>query len=203
MKLKTNLIIFCILVCCFSYSQNSIKMTNEYGSSNKDVQDIIDFENIYIETLNFESNVLKDKNYQINIEEYKNGKLIATNQLFDSSESDYFRINSNSESLKFFYKMSNGKLKVYIKGRKFGTKKSYFNLISDSDQYALKDFFADKNELTIELNKKNTIFAIITPTIHPDGSGSYCQVVQLDIAPEKLGEHFKIPHHFLITIIFK
>lgn len=178
-------------------------MTANYGSNNREIQDILDFENIYFETLNFESPLLKNSNYEINIEEYKDGKLISTNLLFNSSESDYFKINSNTESLKFFYKMSDGKLKTFIRGKKFSTKKSYFNLVGDPDKYSLKDFFADKNELTIELNKKNTIFAIITPTIHPDGSGSYCQVVQLDIAPEKLGEHFKIPHHFLITIIFK
>ena len=43
----------------------------------------------------------------------------------------------------------------------------------------------------------------ITPTIHEDGSSSYCEVAQSDIAPEKLGAHFKIPHYFLITIAFK
>ena len=67
----------------------------------------------------------------------------------------------------------------------------------------MKDFFGSKKELSIDLQKKNAVFAIITPTIHEDGSGSYCEVAQSEIAPEKLGEHFKIPHYFLITITFK
>lgn len=203
MKQLLKFIFSLFLISNFAFSQNTIKMTNKYGSDNREIQDIIDFENIYIETLNFEGDLLNGKNYQINLEEYKNGKLTSKNLLFDSSESDYFKINSNSLSLKFFFKMSDGKLKVYIKGRKFGTKKSYFNLMNDSDKYALKDFFGEKKEVAINLNKKNAVFAILTPTIHPDGSGSYCEVAQSDIAPEKLGEHFKIPHHFLITINFK
>ena len=187
----------------FAFSQNTIKMTYKYGSDNGEIQDIIDFENIYIETLNFEGDLLNGKNYQINREEYKNGKLTTKKLLFDSSESDYFKLNSNSLSLKFFFKMSDGKLKTYIRSNLFGTKKSYFNLMNDSDKYALKDFFGEKKELTINPNKKNAVFAILTPTIHPDGSGSYCEVAQSDIAPEKLGEHFKIPHYFLVTINFK
>lgn len=203
MKQLLKFIFSLFLISNFAFSQNTIKMTYKYGSDNGEIQDIIDFENIYIETLNFEGDLLNGKNYQINLEEYKNGKLTTKKLLFDSSESDYFKINSNSLSLKFFFKMSDGKLKTYIRSNLFGTKKSYFNLMNDSDKYALKDFFGEKKEVTINPNKKNAVFAILTPTIHPDGSGSYCEVAQSDIAPEKLGEHFKIPHYFLVTINFK
>lgn len=203
MKIKIILLIVFMSISNFVFAQNLIKMTNNYGSENKDIQDIIDFENIYIETLNFESEKLNGKFYQINLEEYKNGKLIKTSNLFDGSETDYFKIDSTTESLKFFFKLSDGKLKTYIRGKKFGSKKSYFKLSNDSDKYALKDFFGSKQELSIDLQKKNAVFAIITPTIHEDGSGSYCEVAQSEIAPEKLGEHFKIPHYFLITITFK
>lgn len=94
-------------------------------------------------------------------------------------------------------------MKVYIRGKNFGSKKSYFGLVSDSEKYVIKDFFGNKEEVNLDSQKRNTIFAVITPTIHADGSGSYCEVVQSGIKPEKLGEHFKIPHYFLITITFK
>jgi hypothetical protein len=81
--------------------------------------------------------------------------------------------------------------------------KHYFKLQSNENEYALKDFFGSEKEINPELGKKNAIFAIITPTIHKDGSSSYCEVVQSEIAPEKLGEIFKIPHYFLVTIKFK
>ena len=39
-------------------------------------------------------------------------------------------------------------------------------------------FFGSKTELNLDISKKNAVFAIITPTIHKDGSGSYCEVAQ-------------------------
>lgn len=78
-------------------------MTNNYGNKNSEIQDIIDFENIYIEKLNFESKELNGKFITISIDKYKNGKLEQTSILFDGSESDYFKMDSNKESLKFFF----------------------------------------------------------------------------------------------------
>lgn len=203
MSLKIKILFFFAIITNFATAQNTIKMTNNYGSENNEIQDLIDFENIYIEQLNFESEKLKGKFYVITLEEFKNGKLVSSSTLFDGSETDYFKIGTAKESIKFLFKLSDGKLKTYIRGQKFGSKKSYFKLNSDSDKYALKDFFGSKEELNLELNKKNAVFAIITPTIHKDGSGSYCEVAQSDIIPEKLGEHFKIPHYFIINIEFK
>ena len=77
-------------------------MTNSYGSENQEIQNLMDFEKIYTERLNFASEELKGKHYEVSLEEFKNGKLIKTSALFDSSESDYFKIDSNSESLSFF-----------------------------------------------------------------------------------------------------
>jgi hypothetical protein len=202
MKFKTVLPLL-TLVINFSFGQNHIKVTSNYGSTNKELQNLIDFENIYIEQLNFDGKELNGKQYQINLLEFENGKLVKTSILFNGSESDYFKIKSDKESLNFFFKMADGKLKTYVRTAKFGTKKSYFTLKDDSDNYALKDFFGSKNELSLDINLETPIFAILTPTKHEDGSSSYCEVVQSDVKPENLGEHFKIPHYFLVTIKFK
>ncbi|PZU89458.1 MAG: hypothetical protein DI529_04530 [Chryseobacterium sp.] len=181
----------------------TIKVTQNYGSTTPEIQELMNFQNIYTEKLNFESKNLKGKSYIINLEEYSDGKIVHTVILFDGTETDYFKIDSTKESLMFFFELSNGKLKTYIRGKKFGSKKSYFKLYDDADKYALKDFFGNNKELNMDSQKKNVVFAIITPTIHKDGSGSYCEVVQSDVKPEDLGSHFKIPHYFLVTISFK
>lgn len=203
MKLKIEIFYLIMFMTNLVFGQNTIKMTSNYGSENNEIQDLIDFENIFIQSLNFQGDKLKGNFYIINLEEFKNGKLIKTSTLFDGSETDYFKIETDNESLKFFFKLSHGKLKTYVRGKKFGSKKSYFKLNTEADKYALKDFFGSNEEMNIELNKKTAVFAIITPTLHKDGSGSYCEVAQSSIKPEKLGEHFKIPHYFLITITLK
>lgn len=101
MKLKFKFLFTIIFLSNFVFSQNTIKMTNNYGSENKEIQDLIDFENIYIEQLNFEGENLKGKSYQINLEEYVNGKLSTNSMIFDGTETDYFKIDSDKESLNF------------------------------------------------------------------------------------------------------
>lgn len=185
-----------------TFAQNTVKMTHVYGSENQDVQAILDFENMYLEQLTFEGEGLKGKTYTINMEEYKDGKLKSSTILFDGSEGDFFTMDSDKESLRFFFKMTDGTLKTYIRGEKFGSKKSFFKLYEEAERYALKDFFGSASELYLDLNKKNAVFALITPTIHEDGSGSYCEVAQSNVKPEKLGEHFNIPHYFIVNVKF-
>ena len=201
-----KLIYLSALFSSLTFAQN-IKVTSNYGSENKDFQDLISFENIFFNKLNFQSENLKGKSYKIVLDEFRNGKIVKTSVLFDGSESDIFKIDNDKLSLKFAFKLSDRKLKTFVigntaSGQGFYSKKFYSKLYNDEDDYALKNFFGSREEISLDINKKNAIFAIITPTIHKDGYGSYCDVAQSDIAPEKLGEKFNIPHYFLVTIKF-
>ena len=101
MKLKIKILFFFALITNLTLAQDTIKMTSNYGSENSEIQDLIDFINIYIEKLNFQSEKLKGKFYIINLEEFNSGKLVKTTTLFDGSETDYFKIDTDKESLKF------------------------------------------------------------------------------------------------------
>lgn len=89
-----------------------------------------------------------------------------------------------------------------IRGRFFTSKKQYRKLYLDSDLYAVKDFFGGSDKYKINLSNSNALFAIITPTVHLDGAGSYCEVVQSNIKPENLGKVYSIPHYFIVRIGF-
>ena len=203
--MKSNKIVLAlVLISNFAFAQKTVRLTSEYGSKNEEIQNLIDFEGVFIEKLIFENDTLNGKYYEINLQEYKDGNFVKNSLLFDASESDFFMIRGNKLSLKFYFKLEEEKLKTLIIGKNFETKRMYFDLNSNTDDYALKDFFGRNSELTLQLTEKgNAILAIITPTVHKDGSSSYCEVAQSDVMPEKLGEHFIIPHYFLITIKFK
>ncbi len=204
MKLKVRIFLFFFAVvtdCAFA--QNTVKITEDYGSDNSEIQQLMDFDNIYIEKLHFESENLKGKFCKIDLEEYKDGKLAGTTTLFDGSELDYFKIGTNRDSLTILSKLSDGQLKICIKGKKFSTKKFYFKLISEADTYVLKSFFGAKKELNVDMLRQNAILAITPPSVHADGSGSYCEVVQSGVAPEKIGEKFRLSQYFLIKVSFK
>ncbi|UWY29030.1 hypothetical protein N4T20_03685 [Flavobacterium sp. TR2] len=204
MKFK-NLFLLLTLAVNFSFAQNNTIVTRDYGSSNKDIQALIEFEKIYMEQLNFEGENLKGKVYTINLQEFIDGKLANKSKLFDGfgEKSDHFTIKSTKESVRFLFKLADGKLKTYIICREAKSKKSYFDLKDDSENYVMKDFFGKETELNINANQETPILAIITPTRYADGFSSYCDVVQSDVKPENLGTHFNIPHYFLVTIQFK
>ncbi len=203
MRLKVKILFVILLLSNILYAQNSIKLTAKYGSDYTEVQHLTDFENIFIEQLNFESQILKGKSYVINMIEFKNGEKIKTTTLFDGTELDYFKINSDKLVLDFYFKLENGKLKTQLFNPQFKSRKSYFKLYDETDKYVLKDFLGRKSEIMLDMNKKHTILAIITPKKNADGSSSYCEVVQSNIKPEELGNHFQIPHYFLVNIEFK
>lgn len=202
--MKKKIMLFALLfVFKLNYSQKTVKMTTEYGAKNRELQEVLNFENIGLETLNFESNEIKGKYYEININEFKNGKLIKTKSLFKGNDSEYFIIDSTFTSFKFFTKMENNKLKTFLKGKRFGSRQEYFDLEDGNGTYVLKNFQGVKKFLNVPLNEEFPILAIITATKHKDGSGSYCEVAQSEIAPEKFGEKFNIPHYFIISMKFK
>ena len=58
MSLKNTILILVLVIANSTLAQNTIKMTNNYGSNNAEIQDLIDFQNIYIEKLNFEGKEL-------------------------------------------------------------------------------------------------------------------------------------------------
>ena len=78
------------------FAQNPVKMTSHYGSDSSEINDLMEFESIYTETLYFESDSIRNKFYEINIREYKNGKFIRESNIFDGQESDHFKVNSHA-----------------------------------------------------------------------------------------------------------
>jgi hypothetical protein len=199
LTLAINLLLgFTNIVFC-----QDVKVTASSGSENEEIRDIINFQNIFIEKFNFSSDSLAGKWFEVNIQEYKDGNLVSKTNLFDGSESDYFKIDSSETSIKIFADINNSKLTTSIYGKRFHSKKMNFEVTENSNNYVLKNFFGNKTEIQVSLHEEFAILAIITPTLRKDGSGSYCEVVQSDIKPEDLGKHFKIPHYFLITMKFK
>ena len=142
---------------------------------------------------------------EINISEYVDGKLKSKTLLCDTSEADFLKIKYSPFTLKLFTQINNGYLTIQTKFYNFSSKKVQLKLDNRNKEetYVLKDFFGSKITTEFPIQNEIPLVAIITPTIHKDGSGSYCEVVQSDVKPENLGEHFNIPHYFLVTMKIK
>ena len=202
MKIKTILL---LLVICtnFTFSQENVKMKIKSSVADKDLSNILNFENIDISKIELSGKELIGKDYQINIKEYKNGKLTSSTELFESSSYDLFKIKNKNFNFTLLTKIiDKTKLKIALKFDRFGSKTLFFDLIETKFPYVMKDFLGQKGEIEVPLDKEFYITSIISPTMHEDGSGSYCEVVK-NGNPEELGEKFKIPHYFLLEMKFK
>lgn len=183
-----------------------IKMQADFGTEDKVTNYILDFQNIGIEHFKFYGDDLKGKVPVVVLKEFKKGKLVKTEKLFNGEESrKHFEIDSSYFDFRFFASLDNEnrQFRTWIRADRFGAGRRQYALQKDKFGYAMKDFFGSKKELSFGLNDEIPLLAMITPHKQENGWGSYCEVVQSDIKPEDLGKHFGIPHYFLITVSFK
>lgn len=202
MHLKLILLTLLSLGSYCAKGQALIKVKLHDSVVDNSIQEILDFENLFVKQLDFEGSALENKSYVITLDEFSRGQKVRSTTLFDGLEDNIFKVKGGKTSLKFFLKVAERRLKVSIRGSFFASKKMYFQLKMGADFYTVKDLFANKEELFIPSDKASPIFAIITPSLRPDGSGTYCDVVQSGIKPEKWYEQFKVPHYFVISIQF-
>jgi superfamily I DNA and/or RNA helicase len=203
--MKNKILIFLsIFIFQVVYCQKDIKMIMEYGSKNAEINSLMSFQNIAVENISFESPEIKGKFYEVNLNEYKKGKLIKTKNLIDLNIVDYLKIDSTFTSFKFFSKIENDKIIFYIQSLYISSENMTFNLEKGKgSKYVLKDFLVTDGFTYVPIDKEFPILAIITPVKINERESSYCEVAQSGVEPDKYWEKFKIPHYFVITMKFK
>lgn len=194
-------LLFALLSFFFSSlnAQNDLNMKVKFGVEDHELQNILAFENINYEKVCF-SGALSNRDFLVSIQEYRKGKLVQTDTLFDSTDSDQLKIRRDSLSLSFLSQNRNNNLTLQLEGSHYASKKLTYETTSKNGKYAIKDFLGAKHSEKVPSNGQFPILAIITPTIYADGHGSYCDVANSGITPEKLGEKFNIPHYFIIQM---
>ncbi len=201
-KTKIFTIILCFLQILIFGQKKTVTTTVRYGVENQELLELFQFQNISVEKFTFQGDEIKNKSYKIFIKEFKDGKLVDTQVLFDGTEKDYLKIKYPLLQFKIFSELSKENLKIQLRADAYESRIKNFKLYSKSEDYIMRDFFNEKIAIEYPVYDEFSILAMITPTLHKDGSASYCEVVQADIKPEELGEHFKIPHYFLVTMRF-
>ncbi len=183
-------------------AQNA-SMQVTYGSNNQMVDHLMDFEGITAMNVKFIGQVIQGKYYQIISSEYKNKKLVKSVMLFDGTEVDVFKIDSDTMEFNVFAKFEEKTLKVQVRADRFSSKKTFLKLYNNKYNYALKDFIPSAKAVEVSIAEPIYILGVITPSVHQDGSTSYCEVAYSKINPKDFGSHYNIPHYFLIQVVFK
>jgi uncharacterized cupredoxin-like copper-binding protein len=202
MKNLLLILLAIVLSGATTFAQSDIKMRFGYGTDNADLMDILYFENIGLGKMSFSGNDLKNKDFQISIRKFVNGKLAKTEVVFDSKEDEYFKIKSDKFGFRVLTKVTpenTAKFQFQFSG--FSKQKEY-KLAPHQKEFALKSFLGRQPEISLPLNKNAYILTYMMPYVKKDGSSTYCEVAQSGVNPEELGKIYPIPVYFLIDIKF-
>lgn len=196
-----------LFLCSFNaFAQSDIRMRTEFGSENQDLRSILSFEEISLDKLIFTGDDLKNKDFQITVKKIVNGDLEKQEVVFDSKESEYFKIKSNRFIFRLLAKVTlEPKVKFDFQFNGFAKSVQYNIEKTNGDfhrRLALKDFLGEQPDIPISLNKSTYILAYMMPFVRQDGSSSYCEVAQSGVNPEDLGKKYAIQTYFLIDIKF-
>lgn len=203
-----KLILLAVAFVCFSTlnAQNSdIKLQTKYGSDNKELHDLLRFQEVETIKLTFSGNDLKNKNYRLLVKEYTNGRLAKTDTIVDSSKFSYISaINDTVFEFKYHVKTQlNNTIKMNFKFDRFSSPRLY-DIKEAEDKYALHDFLKTSDPMAIELNTATLIMGYFLPYIdQKSGWKKYCDVSGSAYKPEEWGIIFDIPNYYLIEIRFE
>ena len=185
-----------------AFAQSDIKMRVDYGSDDAELMSILYFENIGLAKMAFSGSELKNKDFQISVKKFVNGKLEKTELVFDSKEDEYFKIKSDKFGFRVLTKVtSDNTAKIQIQFNGFSKQKEY-KLAPNQKEFALKSFLGSQPEISVPLNKNTYILTYMMPYVKKDGSTTYCEVAQSGVNPEELGKIYPIPVYILIDIKF-
>lgn len=195
------------LTACQTLAQqqkDSLKMVSTYGAQNKELFDLLRFENIDYYQISFKGENLKNKTYKITVKEIWNGKVRSENLVFDSKEMAEIGLDKVSDTiltLKVISKITpNNKLKVSFMLPRFGITRSYKAI--KSDEYSLRNL-ADESNLPIGYGKPFYFLAYILPYKSSDGSKSWCEVGSNGKDIENWGKKFGIKHYLLFEMVYE
>lgn len=207
MKRKTWLTLAFMVSFVYSlYAQqkNDLKMTSKFGSENRDLFDILRFENIDYYKINFNGQELKNKTYKITVKEIWDGNVKSESTVFDSKEMAEIsldKVNDTTLNLKVISTLTpKNKIKISFVFDRFSNTKEYDAI--ESDDYSLRNL-ADESKLPIGYGKKFYFMAVILPYQRADGSKSWCEVGSSGKDIENWGKKFGIKHYLLFEMKFE
>lgn len=200
MRIFLLIVIFPITVLGQSMSSNKIKMETYWGSSNQELQDILNFQDINYLKSNFTSPELKGKNYQIISKEVWGGRIIKVDTLINTMTNQRApSIKSDTLSLRITAsKTKDDELKVYFKMPGISSVPIY-NALNRED-YLFTNIGSDQE---IAIGKSFYPFVYMLPYEDENDLMNYCTVNDSGIDVESWGTDFGLKHYIIFEMLFE
>lgn len=181
---------------------NSITMSSEYLSENKDISDLMFFEGVEFYKIKFTGEDLIGSTFKLTAKEIWNGKLKNETVVTNSATIDIPGLEKLKDSIFNFKVISkltgDNKLKMSFKFPRYG-RTMEFDAIK-SDDYSLRNVAETFNE-DITKGKKFYLMAYILP-YENEGAKYWCAVENSGKDIENWGTKFGIKHYLVFEMCF-
>jgi hypothetical protein len=206
--LTTLLFLFIVSICFGQSTNDSIPISLEVGSKNKEFMEFLQFMNIDKHTITIADKTIKNKVIHLRLREFIDGKLTRTEDfLRDPSLSSLYKFSSTDSVFQFrvwAQQFSKDSLKIYFRFKRHSITQKFKTF--QIDEYSLRN----PNEIQGENPKlpisNFTPFLVYTlPYQDPKNPGQlqYCTLTRDGVRPEQWGNIFKIKHYILIEMKFE
>ena len=198
----TNALIF-LSLCQMNQISAGTELTYDFTTASEEFESLLRFEDIDYAKIAIRGKEIEGKSFEIRIKRFDKGRETLSAVQIDSAElGSLGKVTSEGLSFKMFSKVQDGTAKFSFQFPRF-TAKNTATASKSKFKYAMKNFLGSEDSIRLDLSKENYFMAFLLPTVHADGSASYCEVAQSGVAPEQLGSKFNIPTYFLASIRFK
>ena len=195
--------VFLFLQISQAYAQQSVKFTAVHGVQSIELLRALDIQKISKVDIKYEGESLVGKNFKIFVRSFIDGNLEKTDLVFDSHETDWFKVNKPNFTFSVYTQhTADNKAKINFYFENFHRDLEYA-LRPEVKEFALKDFLGSVRERVIPINVRNSILTVLTPYVRSDGSTQYCEVAGSGVSPEELGKKYAIPHYLVIDFQFE
>ncbi|WP_318343933.1 hypothetical protein [Flagellimonas baculiformis] len=176
-----------------------IRMKTEYSTENKELSDLMRFENIDFYQVQFIGDKINSKDYQLICKEIWDGNVKSIDTLLNTKDFQGFpKTETDTLSVKVYAKKTDEpKLKLWFRFPQFGINRKFDAI--QSDDYSLRDVGISEN---IIYGRNFYAFAYILP-YEKDGMKFWCAVDSSGKDVESWGREFGIKHYLVFEMLFE
>ena len=208
-KLTTTLLLLFIVTISFGQlSTDSIPISIDYGSKDKEFREFLQFMNIDKHTINITNVAAKGKVIHIRLREFINGKATRTEDFLDKDGPplSLYKFNSTDSVFQFrvwTQEFSKDSLRIYFRFRRHSMSKK-FKIYSYND-YSLRnpnEAQGDTPKMPKDIFTPFLVYSLPYEDPKNPGQLQYCTLTRDGISPERWGEVFKVKHYILLEMKF-
>lgn len=204
LRIQHALLLLLLSASLCAAAQDSVSVDIRWGTTDKQLTDILRFQGIEQNELFLTGKKLKGKIFTLSYEEYKEGKIIKTAVLTKGLPDNLMQATEDTFRIKLLSQPHGDSTSIAFMYPRF-TSQTYYKTVEQAGHYSMRNVASSdgKNFLKLPANKeKQAIFSYSLPyeTAENPGQQFYCKLTSEGIPPSQWWEKYHVKHYFIFYL---